>query len=69
MSTYGKTKEEVRARIMSYKNPDKRCTYPFTCDPLGYCWSYANYVDGDERFKDIEAICKNCEMWKPTQGS
>jgi len=46
MGAYGKTKEEAIARINSYKNPDKRCTYPFTCDPLGYCWAYAHHVDG-----------------------
>ena len=63
MGAYGNTKEECEAKINSYRNPDKRCTYPFTCDPVGYCWSYATHVDGNEKYKDIESICKGCEMW------
>ena len=66
--SYGKTKEEAIKKINSYKNPDKRCSYPFTCDPLGYCWSYAHYVDGNEKFKNIKNICKNCEFWNVKGG-
>ena len=49
--------------VLTYRNPDKRCTYPFTPDPLGYCWSYANHVDGTERFEDMDKICPGCEFW------
>jgi hypothetical protein len=48
-----------------YRNPDKRCTYPFSDCAVGYCWSYAHYVDGNPAFKDIEKICNRCEFWKP----
>ena len=53
-----------------YKNPDPRCEYCFTPDPVGYCWSYANYVDGLDpkkrnkysyKFDDIKTICLGCE--------
>lgn len=64
METYGKTKEEVLERLNSYKNPDPRCTYPFSPKPLGYCWAYANHVDGTRGFEDMEAICKDCNMWR-----
>lgn len=46
-----------------YRNPNKNCTYPFEDNPLGYCWSYACYIDGDERFKNIKSICKGCDYW------
>lgn len=64
MGAYGKTKAEARARINSYKNPDKRCTYPFTCEVLGYCWSFAHHIDKTPGYENIEAICKGCEYWK-----
>lgn len=64
MGAYGKTQEECIAKINTYRNPDPRCTYPFTCDPLGYCWSYANYVDGTEKFEDMSIICPGCDCWK-----
>jgi hypothetical protein len=54
-----------------YRNPDKRCQYPFEPNPLGYCWSYAHHVDGvDEKFRDIESICRSgCMFWEtPTEG-
>ena len=65
MSAYGKTREEAETRINSYKNPDPRCTYPFTCDPLGYCFSYAHHIDGTKGFEDMQKRCTNCECWKP----
>ena len=55
----------LRELFNRYKNPDPRCEYPFTPDPVGYCWSYANHVDGDPQFKNLDAICKGCECFKP----
>jgi len=50
--------------LKKYKNPSRKCQYPFELNLLGYCWSYANYVDGDQRFKNIKEICRTCEMFK-----
>jgi len=55
-----------KKRIEKYENPDPRCTYPFTPDPLGYCWGYACHVDGDPQFKDFN--CEGCECWVPEMG-
>ncbi len=58
-------------KFKKYRNPDPRCTYPFDPSPLGYCWSFAQYVDdgwsGLKRGKEkgMETICKGCECWKP----
>ena len=50
-----------------YKKPDKRCTFPYSNCPAGYCWWYANSVDtGVEQDKIIEA-CKECEYWEENQ--
>ena len=65
--TYGRTEEEARARINSYKNPDPRCTYPFTCDPLGYCWGYANHIDKTPGFEKLN--CKDCELWNSKEAN
>ncbi len=62
---YGKTKEECIAKINSYNNPDKQCTYPFTCDPLGYCWSFAHHIEGTEGYENMAEICPGCECWEP----
>lgn len=51
-----------------YRNPDRRCCYPFTNDPIGYCWSFACHVDGDPRWADMEMICTNCELWRDSQN-
>lgn len=67
MGAYGNTKEECEAKINSYKNPDPRCTYPFTCDPLGYCWSFALHIDGNENYKNMEEHCKHCECWSESE--
>ncbi len=64
MGAYGDTLEECQAKINTYNNPDKRCTYPFTCDPLGYCWSFALHVDGSKGYEDMSKICPGCECWK-----
>jgi len=66
MGAYGNTQAECEAKINSYRNPDKRCSYPFTCGPLGYCWSYANHVDKTSKFENMETICKKCEYWRPS---
>jgi hypothetical protein len=42
-----------------YKNPDKRCTYPFEDNFVGYCWSYANAVDKRE-----DANCVGCGFYE-----
>lgn len=47
-----------------YRNPDPRCTYPFTPDPVGYCWGYACHVDGNEKFADMMSRCVGCECWR-----
>ncbi len=48
-----------------YRNPDPRCRYPFTPEPLGYCWSYANHVDGTKGFEDMARICPECDEYDP----
>ena len=58
----------TKEQIMKYKNPDKRCKYPFTCDPLGYCWSYAHHVDGTPSFENMDSICPSCELWNNETG-
>ena len=45
-------------RFSKYKNPDKRCTYPFEPMSIGYCWGWASFVDGGNPPK-----CDKCEMW------
>lgn len=68
-------REEAMRRIATYENRDERCGYPFTMDPLGYCWSYATHVDvmagrtedADGRWRDMESICSGCDLWKPNQ--
>jgi len=67
MGAYGNTMEECIAKIMTYRNPDARCTYPFTPDPVGYCWAYAHHVDGNPKFADMDKICPGCECWKKEQ--
>jgi len=49
--------------LKKYKNPDKRCNFPFEDNAFGYCWSYACHVDGEQEFEDMEKICKGCEHW------
>ena len=61
MKTENAAKEQ---KIEDYENKDPRCQYPFEPMSLGYCWSYAHYVDGDAGFEDIESVCKNCELWQ-----
>ena len=53
-----------------YQNQDPRCQYPFENDPLGYCWSYAEWVDNGKKDYDkfIETYCKNCDYFiKPKE--
>ena len=47
-----------------YRCPDKRCGYPFEPCAVGYCWSWANYVDdGIIKGKLFPQFCQNCELW------
>lgn len=52
-----------RRDYTKYKNPDPRCTYPFGNRPLGYCWGYANYVEGRPGYVDLKRICETCPYW------
>ena len=63
MGAYGNTQAECEVKINGYKNPDKRCDYPFTCGPLGYCWSFAHHIDGTKGYEDMDKICPGCECW------
>ncbi|GEM_PF-2912563 len=53
--------------ILKYKPPEW-CDYPFTPDPMGYCWSWAQHIDGTHEFKNIKNICKcrPCEFYNGT---
>ena len=55
--------EWVKQRILSYKNPDPHCRYPYTPDPLGYCWSFAHHVDGTPGWEDMGKICHGCDSY------
>jgi hypothetical protein len=59
-----KAKKKAPTGWEKYRNPDKRCAYPWGPGGAGYCWSFANHVDGDKKFKDLSTICPGCEMWK-----
>lgn len=52
-------------KYTKYKNKD-RCTYPFQPESLGYCWSYANWIDdGKKDYKEfVKRYCLNCEFGK-----
>ena len=39
-----------------YQNK-KHFNYPFTNEPLGYCWGYAKMVDKGASEKEIKAMC------------
>lgn len=54
-------------RFEKYRNPDRRCTYPFEPCAAGYCWGYANFVDGNKPWADrpMEKNCQRCDMWAP----
>ena len=55
--------------VAEYDNPDPRCTHPTAAASGSYCWSWANFVDGDPEFKqfvDMAVGCKNCDLFKPT---
>ena len=58
---------------MPFKKYDSQklgwCNYPFENNPLGYCWSYANFIDGDfvckgVKITDMTEFCKTCDMNK-----
>lgn len=46
-------------RFRAYRNPDKKCTYPFEPCSLGYCWGWAHYIDGTGE----HPYCEDCECW------
>ena len=46
-----------------YRNPDSHCTFPFEDSPTGYCFSFAQYIDENPGYDDIDAICFRCEFW------
>lgn len=57
-------KTNTQKLIDSYR-PPKWCSYPYTRDPLGYCWSWAYHQDGDPGFiKARDGFCRGCEMNK-----
>ena len=50
-----------------YKNPDKRCTHPFSTCPVDYCWQYATMVDEGKTQEEIIKECVNygkCDLWE-----
>ena len=55
------TAEEIYGK---YRNPNKRCSYTFEADPLGYCWGYANAVDNNRAGEYTKESCPQCSMWK-----
>lgn len=55
--------ESPNPNFEKYRNPDVRCKYPFEPCPVGYCWSYANNVDGTPGYEDIRKICDGCEEY------
>ena len=55
-------------KFSDYKNPDKRCSYPFTPEALGYCWGYAGLWDKAKNAKELKRkalkFCPDCGMWR-----
>ena len=49
---------------MFKKYQNKNCDYPFSNEPLGYCWGYAHHVDGTVGFKNLDKLCSKCEFKK-----
>ena len=49
-----------------YKNPDKKCKYPFSQCGVGYCWGYANLYDKAKNKKELKKqakiYCKTCDF-------
>jgi hypothetical protein len=64
MSANRRSVNKVIRQILSYKNPDPQCHYPFEPNPVGYCWSYAHHVDGTPGFEEMSKICPGCDMFK-----
>ena len=62
----------MKVKITSWEQYHKKenCGYPFTPEPLGYCWSYATDVDNEVPAKETEAThCRHCEFYKPVKGA
>lgn len=50
-----------------YKNPDKRCKYPYVeNDLLDYCWSYALVANKKMSKHELKQECKHCDYFKPS---
>lgn len=44
-----------------YRKPEK-CSYPWSPEPLGYCWGYAENKDAGMTDEEIEKeLCEGCE--------
>jgi len=54
-----------RLAFRHYRNPDRRCSYPWTPDRLGYCWGYASLWGRSATQVEVEAYCSEgpCEFW------
>lgn len=54
-----------------YKNPDKRCTYPYPSKASRdeYCYSYSSHVDGYLSKKELKRACEMCKFWIVQDGS
>jgi len=58
-------------RYEKYQNKKGWCDYPFSPDPVGYCWSYATFIDGNLMVKgkkittdkQLKNYCKNCDCF------
>ncbi len=61
----------TKKHYAKYENKDPRCDYPFTPDPIGYCWGFAQYIDYLKRpiawkngVKWYKLSCRGCESYK-----
>lgn len=39
------------------------CNHP-PATSMDYCWSYADHVDGNPKFADLEKLCVGCDFRK-----
>jgi hypothetical protein len=53
---------------MFEKYRNKNCNYPFSNEPLGYCWGYAHHIDGTAGFKNLDNLCTKCEFKKSSES-
>ena len=57
----------MKKPYLKYKNPDKRCKFPFFPESIGYCWSFAEHVDYKTSKEEMIKKCEKCEYWKPEE--